>query len=88
MTKPAGALHGQKLVKRDAARFLVIGEDHLADRTNAISLEEHMLSAAEPDALGAELQRHTRVVRRVGIGAHAEPAHLVRPAHENAELAG
>ena len=45
-------------------------------------LEEHMLGAAEPDAVGAEGERLAGVGRRVGVGAHfqsAEPsAHPIR----------
>ena len=46
---------------------------------DAVALEEHVLGAAEPDALGAEVAAATRVVRRVGVGAHPEVAHLVGP---------
>jgi hypothetical protein len=70
-----------------AARLLVVGEDHLAHGADAVLLEEHVLGAAEPDALGAELERDAGVVRGIGIGAHAERAHRVGPAHQRAELA-
>ena len=49
------ALHRQELGERGAARFLVVGEDHLAHGADAVLVEEHVLGAAEPDALGAEL---------------------------------
>ena len=51
-------------------------------------VEEHVLGAAQPDALGAEFQRGARIGRRIGIGAHAELAHLVGPAHQRGEFAG
>ena len=35
-------------------------------------LEEHVLGAAQADALGAELARLARLARGVGVGAHAE----------------
>ena len=46
---------------------------------------EHVLGPAEPDALGAELARPARVLRRVGVGAHAERAQLVAPAEHRLE---
>ena len=81
------ALHRQQLRERGAALRLVVGQDHLAHRADAVLVEEHVLGAAEPDALGAEFHRHARVVRRVGVGAHAELARLVGPAHQRRELA-
>ena len=81
------ALHRQQLGERRAAALLVVRQDHLAHREDAVGVEEHVLGAAEPDALGAELERDARIVRRVGIGAHLELAHLVGPAHQRGELA-
>ena len=46
-----------------------------------------MLGAAEADALGAELDRLRGIVRVIGVGADAQTAILVRPAHDAAELA-
>ena len=57
-----------------------LGHDHLAHRVDPVALEEHMLGAAQPNAFGAELARHARIVRRVGVGAHAQLAELVGPA--------
>ena len=74
-----GALHGQDLGQRPAAARLVVGADHLAHGEDAVGLEEHVLGAAEADALGAELARLRRIARRVGIGAHAEAARARRP---------
>ena len=65
----------------------VAGEDHLAHGGDALLVEEHVLGAAEADALGAEVPRGARVERRVGVGAHAQAPHLVGPPHELAELA-
>ena len=45
-----------------------------------------MLGAAQADALGAEVARHLRVARRVGVGAHAKPPELVGPRHQLAEV--
>jgi hypothetical protein len=83
-----GLLHGQKLGNRRAARLLVVGEDHFAHRLNAPLLEEHVLGAAKPDALGAETNGGLRIGRRVGVGAYAKPAYLVRPANQGREFTG
>ena len=58
------ALRGQQLVERGAAAGLVLGEDHLADVGDPLGIEEHVLGAAQADALGAELARGAAVVRR------------------------
>ena len=39
-----------------ARGVLVVREDHLAHRGDALALEEHVLRAAQADALGAELR--------------------------------
>ena len=44
-------------VRRSA---LAVGQDHLAHGDDALGLEEHMLGAAEPDALGAEARSAVR----------------------------
>ena len=45
-----------------------------------------MLGAAEADPLGAELARLRRVLGRVGVRADAQPAELVGPAEDRAEV--
>ena len=62
------------------------GEDHLHDVRQPLRAEEHVLGAAEADAAGAEAERHLGVLRHVGVGADAEPAHLVGPAQQLLEL--
>ena len=81
-----GSLHGQELGERRAARLLVVGEDHFAHGLDALFLEEHVLGAAKPDALGAETNGGLRICRRVGVGAYAKPAHLVGPANQGREF--
>ena len=72
-------LHWQQFRERGTAAFLVVGEDHLAHRADAVLVEEHVIGAAQPDTFGAELERHARVVRGIRIGAHAELAHGCPP---------
>ena len=82
------ALHRQDLGQRRAPALLVVGQDHLAHRDDAVALEEHVLGAAEADALGAELARLGCVRRRLGVGADAQRAELVGPGHQLGEVAG
>jgi hypothetical protein len=81
-------LHRLELLERLFALLGGLGDDHLADGADAVGLEEHVLGAAEADALGAEGGRLRGVVRRVGVGADLQAAELVRPAHDAAEVAG
>ena len=81
------ALERQELGQRPAASSLVFGKDHLAHRDDAVFVEEHVLGAAQPDALRPELARRARVGRRFGIGAHRHAADAVRPSHKRGKLA-
>jgi hypothetical protein len=45
------ALHRQQLGDGRFAPLQIVGQDHLAYRKNALGVEEHVLRAAEPDAL-------------------------------------
>ena len=81
-----GLLHRQQPVERRAALLLVAGQDHLADDREPVLGHEHVLGAAEADALGAELARLRRVLGRVGVRAHPQAAELVRPAEDRAEV--
>ncbi len=81
-------LHGQNLGQGALAPFEIVGEDHLAHRHDAVGIEEHMLGAAEADALGAELASDLGILRGVGVGADLELAVLVDPLHELTEVAG
>jgi len=80
-------LHRLELGERLLTLLERVGANHLADGGDTVSLEEHMLGAAEADALGAELDRLRGIVRVIGVGADAQTAILVRPAHDAAELA-
>ena len=79
-------LEGQEPVERGAACRLVVREDHLLDDRQALLAEEHVLRAAEPDSLSAELARLRRVGGRVGVRVHLEPPNVVRPAEDRLEI--
>ena len=76
------ALHGQQLGERLLATLDVVGEDHLAHGGDAVAAEEHVLRAAEADALRAEGDGVGRLVGLVGVGAHQQLAPLVGPLHD------
>ncbi len=81
------ALHRQDLRERGPALVERLGQDHLSHRHDAPGLEEHVLRAAQADALGAEDPSDARVVGRVGVGADAEPAPRVGPLEDARERA-
>ena len=67
-----GLLHRQEPVERGAPLLLFACQDHLANDRQPLLGHEHVLGAAEADALGAELARLGRVRRRVRVRAHAQ----------------
>ena len=82
------ALHRQDFGQGGAPAVGVGGENHLAHGDDPVAFEKHMLGAAETDALGAEVAGGARVGRGFGVGAHAQPAQIVGPAHDGGEIAG
>src|SRR5215469_8389970 len=80
------ALHGQQFLQGGAAVLLVVGENHGPHVWNLLRPEEHVLGAAEPDALGAERPRLDSVARNVGVGANFHGAMRIGPGHEFLEL--
>ena len=81
-----GLLDGQEPVERGAPALLVRRQDHLADELEPLRLGEHVLGAAEADALGAELARLGRVGRRVGVRAYLQPSDRVGPLEDRGEV--
>ena len=88
-----GALERQQLVKRFLALlggFCLVwirpGQDHLLDDRQAFGLEEHVLGAAEADALGAEAARPLGIPRVVGVCPDLQAAEAVRPGQELAQI--
>ena len=76
------ALDGQELGEGLLALFTSGGQDHLAHGDDAVAAEEHVLGAAQADALGAEGDRVGRLVGLVGVGADEQLTLLVRPPHD------
>ncbi len=76
----------EQLVERAAPLVLARGHDHLADDREPVLRHEHVLGAAEADALGAELARLGRVLGRVRVRAHLQAPHVVGPAEDRLEV--
>src|SRR5260221_2499051 len=83
-------LKRQQLVERLHTGFAIVRDDHFLNRALPLDSllrkfevgEEHVLGARKADALGAELDGLARVLRRVGVGAHADFANAVSPLHD------
>ena len=80
-------LIGKNLIKSFFSLFNSIGADHLAESSDSVSLEEHMLCTAKADALCAELNSLGCVARSICVGANLKGSVLISPAHDSAELA-
>ena len=76
------ALERQQLGERGAAFAVVGGEDHPPHVLDPVVLEEHVLGAAQPDALGAVVEGVLGHGRRVGVGAYLYVPETVRPRHD------
>ena len=83
-----GLLGGAQLL--EGGRLLVrgVGEDHRPHDRQAVLAEEHVLGAAQADALGAEVAGDLGVLAGVGVGPHRELAlpDAVGPAEDDVEL--
>lgn len=63
-------------------------QNHFTDSRDTIRLEEHVLSTAQADTFRTELDSLLGVARGIRIGADAQTAGSVSPAHEASKLAG
>ena len=61
-------------------------QDHAPHGRQPVLLEEHVLGAAQADALRAERAGPLGVARVVGVGPDLEAAHLIGPAEERGEV--
>ena len=82
------ALQRQQLVQRLAAIGFVVGENHPLHDRDAPLAEEHVLGAAQADAAGAERVGELRLIRQIGVGAHAHAAGTCRTTPAAARSAG
>ena len=77
-------LHRQQLRERLLAPPVLGREDHLAHHGQALGGHEHVLGAAQPDALGAELARASRIL---GVSALARTPQAAAPSAQAATAA-
>ena len=77
-----GALRGQQFIERGGAVGGGLGQDHALDDRQALGLKEHVLGAAEADALGAIRAGAAGIFGIVGIGPNLQARNLVRPGQE------
>src|SRR5271156_372710 len=83
-------LERKQLVQRLDASLPIVRQDHLLNGTLALVTlfgmleigEEHVLGAAQPDALGTEFASFARILRRVRIGADAQATDAIGPLHQ------
>ena len=78
----------QDLVQSSLSGLGSLGYDHLADGLNAVALEEHVLGAAQTDALGAKGHSLGGVTGSISVGADLQGSSGVGPLHEAVEVAG
>ncbi len=80
-------LHSAQFVERGGFALRRVGEDHAAHDRQPVP-EEHVLGAAQADALRAVLAGPGGVLRRVGVGADPEcvAPHLIGPGEDGVEL--
>ncbi len=75
-------LHGQQLFQSTLAPRNVFRKDHFPHGVDAVTLEEHVLGAGQPDTFRSESQSHLGLVGLVGIGPHPESTRLVGPSQK------
>ena len=78
-------LQGKEASVRGLLLGVGLGEDHLAHRVDAFLTEEHVLGAAQTDALSPAGACVRGLVGRVRVGAHAETSPTVGDRHQPLE---
>jgi hypothetical protein len=79
-----GPLEGLELPQRGQLLLVLGGEDEALHDREPVA-QEHVLGAAQPDALGAEPARLGGVVGQVGVGADPETPEAVGPLEDGLE---
>src|SRR5690606_573053 len=80
------ALHRQDLRERLPPPITGFREKHLAHGMDALAVEEHVLRAAQADALRPELAGLLRVLWRIGVRADGESPERIGPLHQPVEV--
>ena len=74
--------YGSNLARAFFRSSVSAGENHFAHGVDPVAFKEHVLGAAETDALGSETDGILDLLGRVGIRADIELAAFVRPLHQ------
>ncbi len=72
-------LYGQELGQGLSPALGAFGQDHGLDQGQAVGGHEHVLGAAEADALGPEFPGPFSVLGCVGIGPDPQDTHFIGP---------
>ena len=75
-------LERQHLVQGRLAFLVCLGHDHAHDGVAGSLVKEHVLGAAQANALGTKVYRTLRVYRIVGIRAHSKGADFIGPTQQ------
>ena len=65
---------------------MLVGHDHLLHDRQALFFEEHVLGAAQADALGAVAAGPDGILRVVGVRPHTQLADFVCPLEQRVQL--
>ena len=79
-------LYRKNLLQSSLSLLNGIRTDHLTERVDSITLEEHMLGTAKADSLCAQLTSFLSVSRSVCIGTNFQSSVFVCPSHNSFEL--
>src|SRR5713226_10172256 len=79
-------LVGQDFGECLSSVLLGVSQNHFTHGVDAIAFKEHVLGAAQANANSTESDGMGSLLRRVGIGAHAEPRDLRAPVHQLLEI--
>jgi len=72
---PGGALRAPPPPRRG------VGQDHAAHHREPVFAQEHVLGAAQPDALGPECAGVGCILAGVGVGPHRQVTGTISSAH-------
>lgn len=76
------ALHWQQARQNRLAAIAGLSKDHFTHHGQATGIKEHVLCPAQADALRVEIAGGLGIRRRIRIGADADIAFRIRPAHQ------
>ncbi len=76
----------EQFIQRLGAACAGIGQDHILDDGQTLGLKEHVLGAAQTDALRAVRTGAARVLRIIRIGPHLQFGNIIRPVEQGQQV--